>query len=211
MQYVGDVVEPVAAVVLRQDGVGIDRDVQQVRNGVGVFLAVQSVQRYATGAWMISALSLDAVASPPALQAPSRKRPVMERTAHGRRFIICPAQCKARTVVKCRFALRLRWQFALGDPRAGWLELDLTAWEAVYRRTDYDIAGAAAAIVFPAPMPRAARAIAADKRGDRAGPIPRTAGAIPRRSSRRRSRRRPRASRLCTVPTGQHSSPAACS
>ena len=33
-----------------------------------------------------------------------------------------------------------------GDPRAGWLELDLTAWEAVYRRTDYDIAGAAAAI-----------------------------------------------------------------
>jgi predicted phosphodiesterase len=33
-----------------------------------------------------------------------------------------------------------------GDPRAGWLELDLTVWEAVYRRTDYDIAGAAAAI-----------------------------------------------------------------
>jgi predicted phosphodiesterase len=33
-----------------------------------------------------------------------------------------------------------------GDPRAAWLELDLTAWEAVYRRTDYDIAGAAAAI-----------------------------------------------------------------
>jgi predicted phosphodiesterase len=33
-----------------------------------------------------------------------------------------------------------------GDPRAAWLELDLGAWEAVYRRTDYDIAGAAAAI-----------------------------------------------------------------
>ena len=33
-----------------------------------------------------------------------------------------------------------------GDPRAAWLELDLTAWEAVYRRTEYDIAGAAAAI-----------------------------------------------------------------
>jgi diadenosine tetraphosphatase ApaH/serine/threonine PP2A family protein phosphatase len=33
-----------------------------------------------------------------------------------------------------------------GDPRAAWLELDLEAWEAVYRRTDYDIAGAAAAI-----------------------------------------------------------------
>jgi predicted phosphodiesterase len=33
-----------------------------------------------------------------------------------------------------------------GDPRAAWLELDLDAWEAVYRRTDYDIAGAAAAI-----------------------------------------------------------------
>jgi predicted phosphodiesterase len=33
-----------------------------------------------------------------------------------------------------------------GDPRAAWLELDLDAWEAVYRRTGYDIAGAAAAI-----------------------------------------------------------------
>jgi diadenosine tetraphosphatase ApaH/serine/threonine PP2A family protein phosphatase len=33
-----------------------------------------------------------------------------------------------------------------GDPRAAWLELDLGAWEAVYRRTEYDIAGAAAAI-----------------------------------------------------------------
>ncbi len=33
-----------------------------------------------------------------------------------------------------------------GDPRAAWLELDLDAWEATYRRTDYDIAGAAAAI-----------------------------------------------------------------
>jgi diadenosine tetraphosphatase ApaH/serine/threonine PP2A family protein phosphatase len=33
-----------------------------------------------------------------------------------------------------------------GDPRAGWLELDLEGWEAVYRRTEYDIAGAAAAI-----------------------------------------------------------------
>jgi len=33
-----------------------------------------------------------------------------------------------------------------GDPRAAWLELDLEAWEAVYRRTEYDIAGAAAAI-----------------------------------------------------------------
>ena len=33
-----------------------------------------------------------------------------------------------------------------GDPRAGWLELDLDAWQAVYRRTEYDIAGAAAAI-----------------------------------------------------------------
>jgi predicted phosphodiesterase len=33
-----------------------------------------------------------------------------------------------------------------GDPRAGWLELDLDAWEAVYRRTEYDIDGAAAAI-----------------------------------------------------------------
>jgi predicted phosphodiesterase len=33
-----------------------------------------------------------------------------------------------------------------GDPRAAWLELDLGGWRAVYRRVDYDIAGAAAAI-----------------------------------------------------------------
>jgi predicted phosphodiesterase len=33
-----------------------------------------------------------------------------------------------------------------GDPRAAWLELDLDAWNAVYRRVDYDIEGAAAAI-----------------------------------------------------------------
>jgi predicted phosphodiesterase len=33
-----------------------------------------------------------------------------------------------------------------GDPRAAWLELDLDGSRAVYRRTDYDIAGAAAAI-----------------------------------------------------------------
>ena len=33
-----------------------------------------------------------------------------------------------------------------GDPRAAWLELDLEAWKALYRRTEYDIAGAAAAI-----------------------------------------------------------------
>jgi predicted phosphodiesterase len=33
-----------------------------------------------------------------------------------------------------------------GDPRAAWLELDLDTWEATYRRTEYDIAGAAAAI-----------------------------------------------------------------
>jgi predicted phosphodiesterase len=33
-----------------------------------------------------------------------------------------------------------------GDPRAAWLELDLDNWRATYRRTDYDIAGAAAAI-----------------------------------------------------------------
>ena len=33
-----------------------------------------------------------------------------------------------------------------GDPRAAWLELDLDTWEAVYRRTEYDIPGAAAAI-----------------------------------------------------------------
>jgi predicted phosphodiesterase len=33
-----------------------------------------------------------------------------------------------------------------GDPRAAWLELDMGNWTAVYRRTEYDIAGAAAAI-----------------------------------------------------------------
>jgi predicted phosphodiesterase len=33
-----------------------------------------------------------------------------------------------------------------GDPRAAWMELDLDAWQAIYRRTEYDIAGAAAAI-----------------------------------------------------------------
>ena len=33
-----------------------------------------------------------------------------------------------------------------GDPRAAWLELDLDAWTATYRRTEYDIDGAAAAI-----------------------------------------------------------------
>jgi predicted phosphodiesterase len=33
-----------------------------------------------------------------------------------------------------------------GDPRAAWLELDTGAGEAVYRRVEYDIAGAAAAI-----------------------------------------------------------------
>jgi predicted phosphodiesterase len=33
-----------------------------------------------------------------------------------------------------------------GDPRAAWLELDTDNWTAVYRRTEYDIAGAAAAI-----------------------------------------------------------------
>jgi diadenosine tetraphosphatase ApaH/serine/threonine PP2A family protein phosphatase len=33
-----------------------------------------------------------------------------------------------------------------GDPRAAWLELDLDAWETAYHRTEYDIAGAAAAI-----------------------------------------------------------------
>jgi predicted phosphodiesterase len=33
-----------------------------------------------------------------------------------------------------------------GDPRAGWMELDLDQWQVTYRRTDYDIAGAAAAI-----------------------------------------------------------------
>jgi predicted phosphodiesterase len=33
-----------------------------------------------------------------------------------------------------------------GDPRAAWLELDDEAWTAVYRRVEYDIAGAGAAI-----------------------------------------------------------------
>jgi predicted phosphodiesterase len=33
-----------------------------------------------------------------------------------------------------------------GDPRAAWLELELDDWSAVYRRTEYDIEGAAAAI-----------------------------------------------------------------
>jgi diadenosine tetraphosphatase ApaH/serine/threonine PP2A family protein phosphatase len=33
-----------------------------------------------------------------------------------------------------------------GDPRAAWLELDDQAWTAIYHRTEYDIAGAAAAI-----------------------------------------------------------------
>jgi diadenosine tetraphosphatase ApaH/serine/threonine PP2A family protein phosphatase len=33
-----------------------------------------------------------------------------------------------------------------GDPRAAWLELDTARWWARYHRTDYDIAGAAAAI-----------------------------------------------------------------
>jgi diadenosine tetraphosphatase ApaH/serine/threonine PP2A family protein phosphatase len=33
-----------------------------------------------------------------------------------------------------------------GDPRAAWLELDLEAWAATYRRTEYDIEAAAAAI-----------------------------------------------------------------
>jgi predicted phosphodiesterase len=33
-----------------------------------------------------------------------------------------------------------------GDPRAAWLELDLDGWNAVYRRVEYDIDGAAAAI-----------------------------------------------------------------
>ncbi|MFZ0091026.1 MAG: metallophosphoesterase family protein [Solirubrobacteraceae bacterium] len=33
-----------------------------------------------------------------------------------------------------------------GDPRAAWIELDVDAQRAIYRRTDYDIAGAAAAI-----------------------------------------------------------------
>lgn len=33
-----------------------------------------------------------------------------------------------------------------GDPRAAWMTLDLDAWIATYRRTTYDVAGAAAAI-----------------------------------------------------------------
>jgi diadenosine tetraphosphatase ApaH/serine/threonine PP2A family protein phosphatase len=33
-----------------------------------------------------------------------------------------------------------------GDPRAAWLELDLDDWRATYRRVEYDIDGAAAAI-----------------------------------------------------------------
>jgi predicted phosphodiesterase len=33
-----------------------------------------------------------------------------------------------------------------GDPRAAWLELDTKRWSAIYRRTEYDIAGAAGAI-----------------------------------------------------------------
>jgi predicted phosphodiesterase len=33
-----------------------------------------------------------------------------------------------------------------GDPRAAWMVLDVGAWTAQYRRSDYDIAGAAAAI-----------------------------------------------------------------
>jgi predicted phosphodiesterase len=33
-----------------------------------------------------------------------------------------------------------------GDPRAAWLELDLDSWRAAYRRVEYDIPGAAAAI-----------------------------------------------------------------
>jgi len=33
-----------------------------------------------------------------------------------------------------------------GDPRAAWLELDTKNWSAAYRRTEYDVAGAAAAI-----------------------------------------------------------------
>jgi predicted phosphodiesterase len=33
-----------------------------------------------------------------------------------------------------------------GDPRAAWLELDTGTWSAMYRRVEYDIAGAAAAI-----------------------------------------------------------------
>jgi diadenosine tetraphosphatase ApaH/serine/threonine PP2A family protein phosphatase len=33
-----------------------------------------------------------------------------------------------------------------GDPRAAWLELDTAAWRAIFRRTEYDIDAAAAAI-----------------------------------------------------------------
>ena len=33
-----------------------------------------------------------------------------------------------------------------GDPRAAWLVLDTDAWSAVFRRAEYDIAGAQAAI-----------------------------------------------------------------
>jgi len=33
-----------------------------------------------------------------------------------------------------------------GDPRAAWLELDTLGWSAIFRRTDYDIEAAAAAI-----------------------------------------------------------------
>jgi diadenosine tetraphosphatase ApaH/serine/threonine PP2A family protein phosphatase len=33
-----------------------------------------------------------------------------------------------------------------GDPRAAWLKLDTTAWRATFRRTEYDIDAAAAAI-----------------------------------------------------------------
>jgi predicted phosphodiesterase len=33
-----------------------------------------------------------------------------------------------------------------GDPRAAWLELDLGSWSAIYRRSEYDVEGAAAAI-----------------------------------------------------------------
>jgi diadenosine tetraphosphatase ApaH/serine/threonine PP2A family protein phosphatase len=33
-----------------------------------------------------------------------------------------------------------------GDPRAAWLMLDTSAWTATWRRTEYDVAGAAAAI-----------------------------------------------------------------
>jgi predicted phosphodiesterase len=33
-----------------------------------------------------------------------------------------------------------------GDPRAAWMMLDTTAWRATFRRTEYDIAGAASAI-----------------------------------------------------------------